>query len=69
MNAITAHYSEREFSGSLFVVMLTAGSLGGDAGPLVFGAAVEHVGMSTAFPLVAVVSLVGLGTFLLLRVT
>jgi MFS family permease len=67
MNAITSAYSERGFSGSLFGVMLTAGSLGGAAGPLLFGALAERVGMGTAFPLVAVVSAAGAVVFLSMR--
>jgi MFS family permease len=67
MNAITSAYSERGFSGSLFGVMLTAGSLGGAAGPLLFGAAAERFGMGTAFPMVAVVSAAGAVVFLSMR--
>jgi len=67
MNAITSAYSERGFSGSLFGVMLTAGSLGGAAGPLLFGAVAERVGIGTAFPLVAVVSGGGALVFLFMR--
>ncbi|EMA55502.1 MULTISPECIES: MFS transporter [Halococcus] len=64
MNAITSQYSERGFSGSLFGVMLTAGSLGGAIGPLLFGVAAERFGLGAAFPLVAVVSAVGAVAFL-----
>ena len=67
LNAITSAYSEREFSGSLFGVMLTAGSLGGAAGPLLFGAVAERVGMGAAFPLVALVSAAGAVAFLSMR--
>ncbi len=67
MNAITSAYSERGFSGSLFGVMLTAGSLGGAAGPLLFGAVAERVGIGAAFPLVAVVSAGGALVFLFMR--
>jgi MFS family permease len=67
LNAITSAYSERGFSGSLFGVMLTAGSLGGAVGPLLFGAAAERFGMGTAFPLVAVVSAAGAVVFLAMR--
>jgi MFS family permease len=67
MNAITSQYSERGFSGSLFGVMLTAGSLGGAGGPLLFGAAAGRFGMSAAFPLVAAVSAVGAVAFLAMR--
>ena len=67
MNAITSQYSERGFSGSLFGVMLTAGSLGGAAGPLLFGVAAERFGMGAAFPLVAGVSAVGAVAFLAMR--
>jgi len=67
MNAITAQYSDRGFSGSLFGVMLTAGSLGGAGGPLLFGVATERFGMGVAFPLVATVSAVGAAVFLAMR--
>jgi MFS family permease len=67
MNAITSAYSERGFSGSLFGVMLTAGSLGGAAGPLLFGVAAERFGMGTAFPMVAIVSAAGAVVFLAMR--
>jgi MFS family permease len=64
MNAITSQYSERGFSGSLFGVMLTAGSLGGAIGPLLFGVAAERFGLGAAFPLVAVISASGAVAFL-----
>ena len=64
MNAITSQYSERGFSGSLFGVMLTAGSLGGAIGPLLFGVAAERFGLGAAFPLVAVISAGGAVAFL-----
>ena len=64
MNAITSQYSEREFSGSLFGVMLTAGSLGGALGPLLFGVAAERFGLGAAFPLIAVISAIGAVAFL-----
>ena len=67
INAITSAYSERGFSGSLFGVMLTAGSLGGAAGPLLFGAVAERFGMGAAFPMVAIVSAAGAVVFLALR--
>jgi predicted MFS family arabinose efflux permease len=65
MNAITSSYSERAFSGSLFGVMLTAGSIGGAGGPLAFGLAAEAYGLRAAFPVVASVSVVGGIAFLL----
>lgn len=64
MNAITSQYSEQAFSGSLFGVMLTAGSLGGAIGPLLFGVAAEQFGLGAAFPLVASVSAIGALAFL-----
>ncbi|WP_049998794.1 MFS transporter [Halococcus sediminicola] len=64
MNAITSQYSERGFSGSLFGVMLTAGSLGGALGPLLFGVAAERFGLGAAFPLVALISAGGAVAFL-----
>jgi MFS family permease len=67
MNAITSAYSERAFSGSLFGVMLTAGSLGGAGGPLLFGVAAERFGLVGTFPLVAGVSVVGAAAFLALE--
>ncbi|MFB6360297.1 MAG: MFS transporter [Halobacteriales archaeon] len=56
MNALTSAYADREFSGSLFGVMLTAGALGGAGGPLLVGMVAERVGLEVAFPLIAVVS-------------
>ena len=67
LNAITARYSEAEFSGSLFGVMLTAGSVGGAAGPLLTGLATDRFGMGAAFPMVAGVSAVGAVAFLAVR--
>lgn len=67
LNAITSQYSKAEFSGSLFGVMLTAGSLGGAVGPLLFGIAAERFGMDAAFPLIAVVSAVAAVAFLAVR--
>jgi MFS family permease len=64
MNAITSRYSERRFSGSLFGVMLTAGSLGGAGGPLLFGVVAERLGMGTAFPVIGAVSAFGAVVFL-----
>lgn len=64
MNAITSQYSERKFSGSLFGIMLTAGSLGGAIGPLLFGVAAERFGLGAAFPLVAIISAGGAIAFL-----
>jgi MFS family permease len=66
INAITTEYSEREFSGSLFGLMLTAGSLGGAAGPLAFGWLAEATSIGVAFPAIAGVSLLGALVFLLL---
>lgn len=66
-NALTSAYSSRELSGSLFGVMLTASSLGGAVGPVVFGVAAERYGMLVSFPLIAVVSILGTLTFLYLR--
>ena len=66
INAITTQYSEREFSGSLFGLMLTAGSLGGAAGPLAFGWLAEATSIGVAFPAIAGVSLLGALVFLLL---
>jgi MFS family permease len=59
LNAITSQFSEAEFSGSLFGVMLTAGSLGGAAGPVLFGLVAERFGMGTAFPMIAVLAAIG----------
>jgi hypothetical protein len=47
--------------------MLTAGSIGGAGGPLVFGVAAEEFGLRAAFPVVAGVSVVGALAFLLVR--
>lgn len=67
LNALTAEYSDEEFSGSLFGVMLTAGSLGGAAGPLAFGWLAEVIGIQTAFPAIAGVGLLAIPVFVLLR--
>jgi MFS family permease len=67
MNAITSARSDREFSGSLFAVTLTAGSLGGTVGPTLFGAVAEAYGMEVAFPAIAVTGAVGAALFLLMR--
>jgi MFS family permease len=64
MNALTSAYAEREFSGSLFGVMLTAGALGGAGGPLLVGVVAERVGLGVAFPLIAVVSVAAAIAFL-----
>ncbi len=64
MNALTSAYAEREFSGSLFGVMLTAGALGGAGGPLLVGVVAERVGLEVAFPLIAVVSVAAAIAFL-----
>jgi len=64
MNALTSAYAEREFSGSLFGVMLTAGALGGAGGPLLVGVIAERVGLELAFPLIAVVSVAAMGAFI-----
>jgi MFS family permease len=64
MNALTSAYAEREFSGSLFGVMLTAGALGGAGGPLLVGVIAERVGLELAFPLIAVVSVAAIGAFI-----
>ncbi|MFB6310125.1 MAG: MFS transporter [Salinirussus sp.] len=64
MNALTSSYSERSFSGSLFGVMLTAGSIGSAGGPLLFGIAAEQIGIRPAFAVIAGVSAVGALAFL-----
>jgi MFS family permease len=66
MNALTSAYAQREFSGSLFGVMLTAGALGGAGGPLLVGVVAERLGLVATFPLIAVVSVAGLAAFLAL---
>ncbi len=66
MNALTSAYASREFSGSLFGVMLTAGALGGAGGPLLVGVVAERLGLVAAFPLIAAVSVAGLVAFLAL---
>lgn len=67
MNAIISARSEDEFSGSLFAIMLTAGSLGGAVGPGLFGFVVEAVGMGLAFPGIAAAGLVAALLFYLIR--
>ena len=64
MNALTSSYSDRSFSGSLFGVMLTAGSLGAAIGPVGLGMIAERYSMAVAFPLIAVVSVLGVLAFL-----
>ena len=67
MNAITSARSEREFSGSLFAVTLTAASLGGAGGPAFVGLLAERVGLALAFPAVSVTGVLGAAAFLVLR--
>lgn len=64
MNAIISEYSQQEFSGGLFGVMVTAGSLGGAGGPLLFGLTAERLGIDMAFPLIAGTSIAGALAFL-----
>jgi MFS family permease len=66
MNSITSYFSEQEFSGSLFALMLSAASVGSAVGPLIFGSAAERFGMPIGFPLMGAVALVGAGAFLML---
>lgn len=65
-NALASSYSERSFSGSVFGVMMTAGAAGSAGGSLVFGLVAEAIGVRTAFPLVAVVGVLGATVFLVL---
>ena len=67
LNAITSARSEREFSGSLFAVTLTAGSLGGAAGPTLFGVVAAELGMELAFPAIAATGVVAALLFALLK--
>lgn len=67
LNAITSARSEREFSGSLFAVTLTAGSLGGAAGPTLFGYLASELGMEQAFPAIAGMGVAGAVLFLVLQ--
>lgn len=67
LNAITSARSERAFSGSLFAVTLTAGSLGGAAGPTLFGYLAAELGMELAFPAIAGMGVAGAALFLVLR--
>lgn len=66
-NALTSSYSEEEFSGSLFGLMLTASSTGGALGPLILGISAERYGWDLTFPAIAVASLLGMVAFLILR--
>lgn len=66
LNAMTSAYADRDFSGSLFGVMLTAGALGGAGGPLLVGVVAERIGLMAAFPLIAAVSVAGIVSFLAL---
>lgn len=67
VNAITSARSESEFSGSLFAVTLTAGSLGGAAGPALVGVLAERIGLVLAFPAVSVTGALAAAMILLLR--
>jgi FSR family fosmidomycin resistance protein-like MFS transporter len=67
LNAITSARSEREFSGSLFAVTLTAGSLGGAAGPTLFGYLAAELGMERAFPAIAGMGVAAAVLFLVLK--
>ncbi|MFB6300269.1 MAG: MFS transporter [Halobacteriales archaeon] len=66
INALTSNYADRDSSGSLFGIMLTAGSLGGAGGPLLFGVLANRLGLSLAFPAIGAIGLVGAGAMLLL---
>lgn len=67
VNAVASQYSEQEFSGSLFGVLLTAASLGGAVGPLLFGIVANRFGLAAAFPAVAGVTGIGAMAFLALK--
>lgn len=62
-NALTSAYSERESSGSLFGVMLSASSLGGVISPILLGTVAERIGWVVTFPAIALVSIVGAAAF------
>lgn len=66
VNTLTSQYSSQEFSGSLFGITQTASALGSAVGPVAFGVVATDLGMTVAFPAIAVVSLVGGLGFLLL---
>ncbi|MDY6818458.1 MAG: MFS transporter [Halobacteriales archaeon] len=61
INALTSSYADRNSSGSLFGIMLTAGSLGGAGGPLLFGVLANRLGLSLAFPAIGAIGLIGAG--------
>ena len=65
-NALASAYSERGFSGSVYGIMMTAGAVGSASGSLVFGIVAETLGVRAAFPLIAVVGVLGATTFALL---
>lgn len=65
-NALASAYSQREFSGSLFGVMMTAGAVGSASGPLVVGIIAETLDITAAFPMIAAVGLLGGLAFVLL---
>ncbi|MFB6157919.1 MAG: MFS transporter [Haloferacaceae archaeon] len=65
-NALTSAYSERDSSGSLFGVMLSASSFGGATAPVLLGFVAERVGWAVAFPAIGLASLAGAAVFLAL---
>lgn len=65
-NALTAGYSQRSFSGSLFGLMLSASSIGGALSPFLLGTLAERLGWGVAFPAIGLVSLLGVCGFVLL---
>jgi MFS family permease len=65
-NALISGYAEREFSGGLFGVTQTTGALGSATGPALVGYLATEFGVTVAYPMVAVVSLLVAVVFLFL---
>lgn len=65
-NALAAGHSEREFSGSLFGIMMTAGAVGSATGPLLVGLLAERFMITMAFPMIASIGILGSLAFALL---
>lgn len=57
-NALVSQHAQQEFSGSLFGVVQTVGALGSALGPALFGYLATELTITTAYPLIAVISLV-----------
>lgn len=63
MNAITATFAERAYSGGLFGVMATGSAAGGAVAPTLFGVLATYYDEGIAFAAIGVVCLFGAATF------